>query len=304
MVDLEVSCIPDEFSPEFDEVCEYLQEQNVKYVELRKVWIGNVCEVDRRTLEDAKDILNDCGLKVSSIAGPLLKCTPPSANPDPKEQTDYSKNWKYNYSKFEHILDTADFFDAPYIRVFAYRGENDDEYPWNIPPIDQWDSWQIYKDWSETVSEFKETAAERGIMLVCENDSGFNRSLGQILKIGAEHTGEGFGMLFDTGNIALHERPGILTDEALDKVGKYVQYVHAKGVKEDSNGNRRITIVNSPDGIARWPDIVRHFRTMSADNFIAPPPDPLFLSIETHMGKENIWENSAQSLKNLMDLVY
>ncbi len=298
MVDLEVSAITDEFSLEFDEVCEYLQQKEVKYIELRKVWIGNVVEIDDRTVKDSKDIIDECGLKVSSIASPLLKVLPPSVNPEPKETSNYSTNWKYNFSLIDRAIEVAEIYDAPYIRCFGFRGK------WDVKDVDEWDDWQIYQEWQDALNEMKQKAAAKGKTLICENEGGINQGLDQMLRIGKDNCGSGFGLLYDTANVAnKFGKFGILTDEWLRKLGKYIQYFHAKGCKMTESGTQT-AIVNEDEDFCRWPQIVDYFKDMDKEEFVEPSPDPLFMSIETHMGDENMWDKSAKSLENLMDLVY
>ncbi len=297
MVEMKASVITDEFSLEFDEVCEYLQGQDMEYIELRKVWIGNIVQIDDRTLGDAKDIINDAGLKVSCIAGPLLKCLPPSVNPNPKSKVDYSENWKYNYSLLDRAIEVADLFDTTYIRCFGYNGK------WPKKEVSEWDEWEIYQDWSEILKKMKEKLISANKMFVCENEGGLNRSLENMEKIGQDQVDEGFGLLYDMANVAnKFGEEGILTDEWLDRLGKYIQYIHAKGTKPKLKGYAT-TYVNDEKDICRWPEVLDYFSQRSAEDFIAPAPNPLFLSIETHMGKKNIWEKSEQSLKNLRALL-
>ncbi|MBD3185572.1 transposase, partial [Candidatus Bathyarchaeota archaeon] len=298
MVDLELSAITDEFSLEFDEVCEHLQDLDVGYVELRKVWVGNILEIDDRTVGDAKDILDDAGLKVASLAGPLLKVIPPSIASKPLEPTNYSKNWKYNYSLFNRALELASTFKTRYIRCFGYNGS------FNVPPVEQWDSFKVYQDWAEVVDRFASQAAEQGKMLICENEGGLNKHLHQMEFIGKRHCGPGFGLLYDTANVAIKDgESGILTESWLPKIAPCIQYVHAKGCQEKNLGGRTTCLVNGKKDICRWPRLVEYFSAMEPGDFIDPPPKPLFLSIETHMGKKNRWENSTASLKNLQALL-
>ena len=298
MVELKVSGITDEWSVEFEEVCEHLQQEDVGFVELRKVWIGNIFEIDDITTGDARDILNDCGLKVSSLAGPFLKCLPPSVNPEPKNAADYSENWKYNYSLFDRAMELADFFDTRYIRCFGYNGKFD------VPPISEWENFQVYKEWAEAIDKFGGKAAEKGKMLICENEGGLVKHLEQMEYVGKTHCGPGFGMLYDTANVANKDgKDGILSEEWLPKFAPCIQYVHAKGCRQNLLGGRSAWFVNGKDDICRWPRLVEYYKEMEPADFIAPAPDPLFLSIETHMGKKKRWENSDKSLKNLQELL-
>ncbi|MHA1999519.1 MAG: sugar phosphate isomerase/epimerase family protein, partial [Promethearchaeota archaeon] len=248
MVELKVSAITDEFSNEFDEVCEHLQQLDVEYVELRNVWLGNILVVDDILLGDAKDVMDECGLKVSSLAGPLLKVTPPSINPEPKEEMNYSSNWKYNYSLFDRALDVAEMLDTTYIRCFGFNGK------FEVPPTSKWNEFPVYKEWSDIVEKFSKKAADKGKMLVCENEGGLVKVLDQMEFVGKNHCGPGFGMLYDTANVANKDgKYGILTEEWLPRFAPYIQFVHAKGCKETPFGARHTCLVNDKGDICRWP---------------------------------------------------
>jgi sugar phosphate isomerase/epimerase len=297
MVNIEVSVITDEFSEEFDEVCEYLQQNEVKYIEIRNVWMANVIEMNDDFFRDSSDIIKDCGLKVSCIAGPLLKCIPPTGNPNPGDKRDYTNNWKYNFEKIDRAVELAEKYDAKYIRVFGFQGK------WPVKGVDDWADWSIYKEWTDAINMMKKKAAAKNKILVCENESGICSSLEQIARLGKDHCDDQFGILFDTANaINTWGKFGILEDECLDILGKYIKYIHAKGCKFTDKGTQTC-LVNEPDCACRWPEIVAYFKNMSSSDFIGAGPDPLFMSIETHMDKKKKWENSAQSLKNLQALL-
>ncbi|MHC1592218.1 MAG: sugar phosphate isomerase/epimerase family protein [Candidatus Helarchaeales archaeon] len=298
MVELKISVLTDEFSNEFDAVCEHLQQLDFEYVELRNIWVGNVLVISDMLIEGAKEVLNECGLKVSALAGPLLKVLPPSLNPEPKEEFNYSENWKYNISLFDRALELAKLFDTKYIRIFGFNGE------FHVPPVEQWNNFDIYLEWKNIVDDLAKKAANENKMLICENEGGLVKVLEQMVFIGKKHCGPGFGMLYDTANVANKMgMKGILTEEWLEKFAPCIQYVHAKGCKKSPSGSIMTCLVNDDGDICRWPRLVNYFKSMSPDDFIAPAPEPLFLSIETHMGKENQWENSTASLKNLQALV-
>ncbi|MBD3350386.1 MAG: TIM barrel protein [Candidatus Lokiarchaeota archaeon] len=298
MTKFAVSAITDEFSKDLNKVCSYLAEQDVEYVELRHVIDGNILTVEDDIIEQAKDILKDNGLKVSCIAGGNLKCIPPSVDPEPTDKKSTSRNWRYNFSLIDRAFDLAEKLDAPYIRCFAFSGR------WDVKPIKEWDNWQIFQEWKKIVEKTIAKAIKRGKMVICENDAGFNKSLHQVQEIGKRFAGEGFGMLFDMANtVNKYRGDGILTDEWLNKIGQYFQYIHAKGSKKFL-WFRGTTYVNGKHDITRWPQVLDYLSEMNPDDFVQPAPNPLFLSIETHMGgKKKKWARSARSLRNLQELV-
>lgn len=297
MVNLEISVFSDEFSLDFEKVAQYLQTQNVHYVELRGLWKSNILTLPDDERGKLKDLLKQYDLKVSSISGGLLKCTPPTFAPNPPNNKSISANWKYNYSLVENALNIAKELDAPFIRCFGFHGH------WKIEPMEKWGSWSVYQEWSEKIKELKSKAAAMNKTFVCENEGGLDQSLGNIERIGKDHCAPGFGILFDMANVAnKFGKNGILTDEWLGRIAKYIKFVHAKGCAQNFL-SRHTTFVNAPKDICNWPAVVKYFRNMKFSEFIGPAPNPLFLSIETHMGGKNAWNNSVQSLQNLIQIL-
>jgi sugar phosphate isomerase/epimerase len=298
MVRLELTAITDEFSQEFDEVCEYLASQDFHYVELRQVWLGNIVEIDDTVVGDAKDILESNGLKVASLGGPLLKCNPPTLNPNPKSEANYTTNWEYNMSKIDRLLDLAKIFDCKHIRIFGYQGK------FETPPVKDWDTWSIWHEWLDATKTLKQKLHNTQKMLIAENDSGLLTSLDEIVKVAESVTSPELGLLLDPGNIAkIYGSQGIISPKWLAQYGPYVQYIHAKDVHEPSPGKFEYTVPNAPDGMCGWKQIIDWFKMADPSIFKYSAPDPLFISIETHMGKQNTWENSKKSMENLKKLI-
>jgi sugar phosphate isomerase/epimerase len=249
-------------------------------------------------IDESIEILKKNGLKVSSLAGGLMKCLPPSENPEPTEKTSVYRNWKNNFSLFPRMLELAEKYETRYIRCFGFHG------PWNVPPVNQWKDWNIYQEWTETLNNFKEQARKKGKMLICENEGGLDKSLEHIGYLGKNHADDGFGMIYDMANVAnKYGLNGVLNQEKLRELSPYIQFIHAKGSKRSLFGKYHTTLVNAKGDICNWPEVVAFFKDMKPEAWKTTPPDPLFLSIETHAGPRKRWEKSSTSLKNLQNLL-
>ena len=120
-----------------------------------------------------------------------------------------------------------------------------------------------------------------------------------------------FGLLYDTANIfnSYGKEFGILNEEWLDIIGKYIGYFHAKGCISNENGNRTGPI-NGEGDVFPWETVLNYFRNMKVSDFIAPAPEPLFFTVETHYndGKKTPWNDpkspTSICLANLCKLVY
>jgi sugar phosphate isomerase/epimerase len=121
---LPIAAITDEFSPDLSRAIPMLKEIGMSAAELRVVNGKNIMDLSRDELKQAKDGLGTAGLKIISIASPLLKCVLPNApDVDSRFQHDIfaSKHTFDDQPRLtDHALELAEFFGAPIIRVFSY----------------------------------------------------------------------------------------------------------------------------------------------------------------------------------------
>lgn len=92
--------------------------------ELRTIDGKNILDMSDREWRAAKDLLDHAGLRVVSIASPVLKCVLPDAPPlDERFQHDVfaSKHTFEDQPRLaERALEAAKFFGAKIVRVFSY----------------------------------------------------------------------------------------------------------------------------------------------------------------------------------------
>ena len=121
---LPIAAITDEFSPTLTEALPFMQEIGMTGAELRVVDGKNILDLTDDELKRTKDALNAAGLKVVSIASPVLKCVLPNApEVDSRFQHDVfaSKHTFEDQPRLtEHAIKVAQFFAAPIVRVFSY----------------------------------------------------------------------------------------------------------------------------------------------------------------------------------------
>lgn len=121
---LPIAAITDEFSPDLSLAIPMLKEIGMSGAELRVVNGKNIMDLNKDELKQAKDSLGTAGLKVISIASPLLKCVLPNApDVDSRFQHDIfaSKHTFEDQPRLtDRALELAAFFGAPIIRVFSY----------------------------------------------------------------------------------------------------------------------------------------------------------------------------------------
>ncbi len=121
---LPIAAITDEFSPTLAEALPYMQEIGMTGAELRVVDGKNILDLTDDELERTRDAVVNAGLKVVSIASPVLKCVLPNAPAvDARFQHDVFAS-KHTFEDqpclTEHAIKVAQFFSAPVLRVFSY----------------------------------------------------------------------------------------------------------------------------------------------------------------------------------------
>jgi 3-dehydroshikimate dehydratase len=97
----------DEISPELDEQIKSCRENGVTHFELRGAYGKNVLEFDKSVRIEIKSKLKSSGLAVACIGSPIgkVKITDP---------------WEKHFDRFKIAVDSAEFFEAPMIRIFSY----------------------------------------------------------------------------------------------------------------------------------------------------------------------------------------
>jgi sugar phosphate isomerase/epimerase len=104
---LGLAAFADEISPDLDVQIATCRKYGVTHVELRSVDSKNVLDFDRSMRADIKRKLADNGLGVIGIASPIGKVK-------------LSEPFEPHFERFKIAVELAEFFDAPFIRVFSY----------------------------------------------------------------------------------------------------------------------------------------------------------------------------------------
>ena len=121
---LPIAAITDEFSPTLADAIPLMQEIGMRAAELRVIDGKNIMDLSEDELKRTKDALDAAGMKVISLATPLLKCVLPNAPElDRRFEHDVFSS-KHTYEDqprlTEQAFRLAEFFGAAIIRVFSY----------------------------------------------------------------------------------------------------------------------------------------------------------------------------------------
>src|SRR5262245_44467871 len=108
----------DEIAPELDVQLDLLDQEAIRYLELRSVWNKNVLDLTDSELDRVKATLTRRGVKVSSIGSPIGKI----------QITD---DFAPHLERFGRALQVARTLEAPYIRIFSFfipEGDDPNQY--------------------------------------------------------------------------------------------------------------------------------------------------------------------------------
>jgi len=119
-----IAAITDEFSPDLATAAESMREVGMTAAELRVVFGKNIIDLSDEELDRAQQIVAEQGLKIISIASPLLKCVLPNAPAiDSRFQQDIfaSKHTFEDQPRLtERAFEIARRTGARIVRVFSY----------------------------------------------------------------------------------------------------------------------------------------------------------------------------------------
>jgi len=104
---MKLAAFADEISPDLNEQIKVCKENQVTHFELRGVYGKNVLDFDKALRSEIKTKLHDSGLAVVSIGSPIGKVK-------------ISDPWPAHFERFKIAVDAAEYFGAPFVRVFSY----------------------------------------------------------------------------------------------------------------------------------------------------------------------------------------
>jgi sugar phosphate isomerase/epimerase len=104
---LRLSAFADEIAPQLTEQIRVCRTCGITHFELRTIDGVNVLDFDDRTRRNIRSQLGDNGIGVQTIASPIGKVK-------------ISDPWPAHFDRFKIAVDAAEFFQAPFIRLFSY----------------------------------------------------------------------------------------------------------------------------------------------------------------------------------------
>lgn len=163
-VRLALGAITDEFSPDLSTALSAMAESAMTAVELRTIGGRNIVDLSNDEIDEVRDAVDAAGMRVVSIASPVLKCTLPDGPPiDPRFQQDVfgsTRTFDDQPALIERTFDVAARAGAQIIRVFSYWRTID-------PP-------KCFGAVTAALEDLARRAAPRGFIIGLENEHACN----------------------------------------------------------------------------------------------------------------------------------
>jgi sugar phosphate isomerase/epimerase len=239
-----LSGFADEISPDLDEQVALVTRLGLKYVELRSAWDVNVLDLDPAQLQRTRATLDAAGLGVSSIGSPIGKIAITDDNGP-------------HLDRMRHAGEVANFFGAPFIRMFSY-----------FIPADA-DADGFRDEVIERISALAAIAEDAGVTLIHENEKEiFGDIPRRCLDIVEAVHSPALALTWDNANfVQCGVRP---FTEAYPLLAPHVVYLQVKDALMADG-----TVVPAGEGDGEFRETMRAFAAAGFDGFV---------SLEPHLG--------------------
>jgi sugar phosphate isomerase/epimerase len=215
---LELAAITDEFSPQLETALEAMSAIGMTGAELRVVWGRNILDHSDAEVARATDLVHSHGMRVLSIASPLLKCVLPGAGEvDTRFQQD-SFNSAHTFAGqprlAERALRLCELTGARIVRVFSY---------WRtVEPA------RCHEAICKALSELTRQAAPHGVIIGLENEHACNvGTAAEAVRVLNDVPDANLQLVWDPANMLVGGAEPFPGGYALLPKGR-IAHVHAK----------------------------------------------------------------------------
>jgi sugar phosphate isomerase/epimerase len=272
---LKLSAFADEIGPDLDEQISVCKANKVTHFELRGVYGKNVMDFDPALRAQIKAKLDDAGLGVVSIGSPIGKVA-------------IDKSWSEHFDRFKLAVELAQFFNAPFIRLFSYYPPGGE----GKGPVDP------IRD--EVIDRFRqkvEYLSDVHVTMVHENEKGIFGDIGRrCLDLMQSVNHAKLRCAFDFANfVQCGEDP--LDNWRLLK--PYTAHIHIKDAKRPAGGGEDAKVVPAGQGDGHIPEILKDAWDAEYDGFVSLEPH---LKVAGHSHGEtgpDLFKVAADALKDI-----
>ncbi len=311
---IRLSAFADEISADLDKQIAVLRSENIHFMDLRGVWDTNVLDLTDQQVTEIRQKLDADGIGVAAIASPIGKI--PIDTP-----------FDEHLQRFERAIALAKFFQTPFIRIFSFYPpatkeeastqtqatdtENDANVPTQLntttPHMHDASDANVTsgrKDlvdpakWRDEVlrrlRELIIRARNANLILLHENEKDIYgdtiaRCTDLLRSINEPH----FQAILDPANfIQCQQTP---YPDAYQELRPWLRYMHVKDALADG------TVVAAGEGMAQWPEILKHLRTDGYDGFFSLEPHLALAGKYQGFSGPDLFRHASQTFQRLLE---
>jgi len=265
---IQLSGFADEIAADPAVQIEVLHGEGIRFLELRGAWGKNVLDFSPAERRDLKRRLHDAGIGISAIGSPIGKVP-------------IDESWPDHVARFKVALDAAEFFEAPYVRVFSYFA----------PKVGR-----IEDHREEVIRRLREQAAMargRPVRLLQENEGDVYASTAERCLDLLENVPD-MDMVFDPANFI---QAGVRPAEAWPRLADRVAYFH---IKDAILGTGQVVPAGEGDG--RLAEILRDaIRRRGFDGFLSLEPHLAAAGKFSGFSGPDLFRQAVRALKRILD---
>ncbi len=277
----QISVVTDEISQDFEHALDVAAEYGITTIDVRTLWNKNIALLNENELIKMNRALEERKMHVNVITSPFGRCVLPSSRFSTNKKKSLLRNTKYNLGLFERIIEIADFFKTPNIRIFSFFQKRKNK---------------VKDKWEEMVKLLKpyvERAEDLGKILLLENDYLLMvANIESTKRFFEELNSEALKLILDPGNYYMEG--DLTTPEAYNYFYEknLVKHIHVKDPKYMIPG---ITGIFTVVGEGRI-DYESLFKQAIDFDYKG------YFSLETHVlrNKEIVSKKSLQNMYNIL----
>ena len=237
---MKISACTDEAANDLAIALDVLEEQDIHYVDLRKVWNTNIVDFSDTQARKAQEMIAGRGFEVSALSPPIGK-------------TSIRDDFAPELTRFRRAIELATLFEAPYLRVFSFYATEDEAREYWPEALDR-------------LQQLSEMADEHGIRLAHENEEGgFCAWRPQECLELQQALPDNFRYLFEPCSFAVMGYDAYT--DALPLLREYIAYVH---IRDTERGTTRYTVAG--EGDVGWPAILADLQAHEFEGFLTLEP--------------------------------
>ena len=206
MANFVLSAFADEVSSDFTKQLDYLKSRDISYIEPRNINGTGVAAITLEEAKNAKKMLDDYKIGVSSVGSPIGKIS---------VEDDFADH----ICLFEHVMDIAEIFETKNIRMFSFFYPKDTD---------------VHTHRAAVLARLEillELAEKRGLTLCHENEKAIYGEAPEDCLDLMKHFDGRLKSVLDMGNFAFCQKDPM---KGYEYLAPYIEYIHIKDAFYDT----------------------------------------------------------------------